>query len=387
MKSINQKYILTINFLITLNYGIFEPFFPVYIYNMNISSFYLGFILCVYSIAKIVFSPTISNFVDIFSKKKILYLCFIIHILVPLSYLFSPNALQICLIRVFQAVAIVLQKPALLSFINEDLNNDKMCRIGIYDFMFYIAIGIGPLLGGWLKNTTGYNGIFLFMLINCVVCAMIVIFKVDSTDLLKKNYMVKDRVFITQRLLSIVIYIFGRACVISGCYAFLPIYIENVLKLDSIKTGAIMSLSSIAMGICLLPFSKLGCLVNKEVLVTISGLMSSLQICLLSYSENINEIFFLFVLSYVFGAIAQPMCTFLLLDEGEKYGIGKAYGYFNLSMNSGFAIGPLFGSLIINYYNISRIFLILGIIGVFTTLAFFIINLKRIYFYKKVYIK
>lgn len=133
-------------------------FLPIYLTNLGVAGNHLGFILGMYPLAGLGFIIPFGVLADRLSPKKVLYAgasCMLIHI-VMLKF-----ALAECLIffatfvgglglNIFQTVLFALY----LKVIPED---HRGLRVSIFQMGFFLGFGVGPLIGGYLWNSGGYD--------------------------------------------------------------------------------------------------------------------------------------------------------------------------------------------------------------------------------------
>lgn len=330
--------------------------------------------MAVYALSKIFLSVPIGNVSDKISCKKTLTAAIGLYTLIAFLYLFADDISIIILLRFLQGFASALLRPTLLSYINTIADDDNIASVsGKFDISFYSALGLGPVCGGIIRNYCGFYGLFITMSIICTLALFTsATFMKDNDSGSRSKYQKQE--FITPNIFALMIFIFGRTIGISTVFTFLPIFIENSLHLDSMQTGIILAASTVSMTLLLSTFGRIGDIVPKTALITTGGICASFFITILPITSDFISILVFSAILGISGAMSQPPSVAMLLEEGGKCGIGKASGYFNLSMNAGFALGPVLGSILMAHYGINTVFYISGSVGILFTLSFLLIS-------------
>ena len=363
-----------INFAVTFSYGIFDSFFSLFLLSTGIKVSMLGIPMAVYALSKIILSVPAGRVSDKISSRKVLISAIAFYTLIALLYLCSTNIITIIFLRLLQGIASALLRPAMLSYINNIADDNNMASVASkFDISFYLALGLGPICGGIIRNYYGFYGLFVFMSAICSLILLISLLCIQENCSEVHNVCHK-RENITINVFALMVFIFGRAIGISTVFAFLPILIEHNLHLESVQTGIVFTASTVSMTLLLRIFGRLGDIVPKIILIFTGGVSASLITAFLPFTSGFIGVVCLSVILGVFGAMSQPPSVAMLIEEGEKCGIGKASGYFNFSMNTGFALGPVIGSVAMVNYGINSVFYVAGCLGVLFTLLFLFIS-------------
>lgn len=266
-------------------------------------------------------------------------------------------------------------RPVMLSYIGDMTESGKRSTVtGTFDISFYGALGAGPVLGGFIRNYYGFNGVFVFLSLLCFISLLVTLFYIKDTGQYTGNQSGGMNGLpvsaLSRNTKALLVFIFGRACGISAIAAFMPVYFEKNLHFSSLETGFVLSVSMVFMTVCLRPLGKLGDVVPRSFLVVLGGFAVAVTYLFLPFAVNFTDVVFICIFTGVFGALSQPSSTALLLDEGGKAGMGRTFGYFNLFMNAGFAFGALTGSVLSGIFGVNAVFCFAGVVGILSTAVF-----------------
>lgn len=377
-----------LNFAITLGFGITDAFFTVYIQDLGARGIMLGLPLAFYSLAKIFFCPVMGSWSDRFGRRTLIISSLFLYSIISLCFLMTTNLAAISILRLLQGAGCAMFRPVLQSLTGELSPSEQRATImGTFDISFYGALGIGPILGGIIKDLWGIEGIFVVLALLCLSALCIALFSIPVSKPSKTNN--NHSGTITQllnilrasrkqgALRGLLAFIFGRACGISAFGAFVPLLLTSKLHLSGKEIGIIMASATVVITLLLRPMGKLSDKLPRRLLVIAGGLSASLLYFYIPHADNFYQMLLLGIGIGFSSALSQPASTALLIDEGMLHGIGITVGMFNAMLNTGFAIGPLVGALLLNFFGLQGVFYASGMAGL-VTVGLFLLWMKPV---------
>lgn len=366
--------LLIINFCITLGYGLADAFFSLYVFELGARGILLGLPIAFYSLAKIFISVPAGELPFKFGNRNILFFSLSLFCCVSLGYLVFHSLCAVIVLRVIQGAACALFRSVMLAFIGRTVCREKYAEVsGTVDMSFYGALGIGPLVGGFVRNIYGFEGVFILLTVLCLAAlaaAFLYVEKYDGVKGVAYYKPAKGGFSIRKSYIGLLFFIFSRGLGISALTAFLPLFLEKDLALDTVRTGLVLCISTIFMTFGIRPLSRLCVYFSKTHLIAVGGLGASVMYMLVPKAAMFVSVLPICALVGLFGALSQPACTASLLEEAEKSDFGRSIGYFNLVMNLGFASGPVAGALIYGKLGIESVFVAAGAAGLAGVFAF-----------------
>lgn len=377
-----------INFAVTLGFGMADAFFSVYSQSLGARGLLLGVALGCYACAKIALSPLMGRWSDRIDPKTLLCASLLAYLFVSLGYLIFANLTALVLLRTLQGAGFALFRPVLVSIIGRIAPPDRRAATtGTFDLSFYGALGVGPLLGGVLKDAFGYSGVFCALLGCCLLAFVLALACISATPRSTKAVplseppkplpLILHEIASRGTLAGLLVFIFGRACSISGFVVFLPILLMTELGISAKLFGLVMASSTAAMALTLRPMGMLADKVSRVWLIAAGGAGAAFLYCLVPLAVSLHEFLLLGTMIGLFGAMSQPASTALLIEQGERCGTGLAAGVFNCSLNAGFLAGPVLGTLIYDMFGIEVVFYCFGACGLFTVFLFLLCASNR----------
>ena len=164
---------------------------PKIINDFGISVSAAGWIATAYILANAVFVPIWGKLGDTIGRKKVYIFGFSIFILGSVLASFSWNLSSMIVFRIIQAIAASADYPTAMAIIAVTFREGKerAQALGIWSSSFAAAVVFGPLLGGPLIDTFGWQSVFLINLpIGIVGILMALRFINESTSETKTTH-------------------------------------------------------------------------------------------------------------------------------------------------------------------------------------------------------
>jgi len=370
-----------INFAITLGFGIADAFFSVYLQSLAVHGMLFGLAIGSYALAKMLFSPLMGFWSDRVGKRKLVLASLFLYVAVSLFYITTSDPAAIILIRLLQGIGFAIFRPVVSSLVADYAPAEKRASImGTFDISFYSAIGLGPIVGGVIKDIFGYAGIFIVLAGLCLL-ALILAFKcipaaeqtgqqgynvVSIRNILSQWNNLKSNTII----IGLLAFIFGRTCSISMFIAFLPMLLISDIGLNGTQIGFVMASSTVTMTLLLRPIGKLSDKINKKCLIIFGGTGVALLYMLIPAADSLIQLLVVGSGIGFFSALSQPASCALLVKEGNACGVGMTWGVTNTVVNLGFVVGPLMGTLIFSMVGAQGVLLFSGLCGLITVAIF-----------------
>lgn len=361
------------NFIIALGFGIADPFFPVYAVHAGATPFHIALIFSTYAVAKTLMSPLVGWCSDRRGRRNLIITGLCTYLVVSLYYLSMPGPLALIVLRIVQGIGAALVRPISLAFVGDIAPARKEGEaMGTFDISFYGAVAIGPIIGGCIKDTVGFVGVFLSLAVLCFLSLVAALILVTTLPDYTRKGLSKGRHRLTnlrdgRNLMGLSGFIFTRSFGIVLFAIFLPILMDKILKLTGLQMGIIMSAAMVVTALLLKPMGHLSNKLNHRWLVIVGGSMTAFLTFCLPIAGTFGQLLTLSIGIGLFSAVSLPASSALLVKEGNLYGMGLAMGIFNGAMSLGTVLAPLAGGFAVGYFGMNTIFYgggFLGVIGI-----------------------
>jgi len=362
-----------INFMISLGFGIVDPFFPVYAVSAGATGFHIALIFSGYAVAKMFMSPLIGWWSDSRGRRDLIIAGLCTCLAVSLCYLFISGPLALIVLRIIQGIGAALVRPTSLAFIGDMAPARREAQtMGTFDISFFSAQAVGPVIGGVVKDVTGFPGVFLSLAVLCLFSLLSALFFVTISPNNASDNMDRTRPYLSghrtgRMLIGLSGFILTRSFSIALFAIFIPIFMYDSLKLSGLEMGIIMGAGTVVTALLLRPMGSVSDRLSRRWLVICGGSMTALLTLFLPLAQSFGHLLALSVGIGIFRAVSLPASSALLVQEGNLYGMGLAMGIFNGAMNLGTVLAPLAGGFALGFFGINTIFYgaaFLGLIGI-----------------------
>jgi MFS family permease len=356
--------------------GIIVPLFPLYAQNLGATGIWLGIIFSGFAISRSIFVPLITGLSDKKGRKIFICIGLFGYALVSIIYIYAGNVYELAIFRFLQGFFGAMIVPIAMAYIGEiSPVNKEGTFIGAFNISLFAGFGVGPFMGGALKDHFGMNAAFYAMGGLSFIAFVLVLLFLPELHLYKKQWgnprvsywrMLNNNIVkgITAfRLINSM----GRGMVAT----FLPVFAHQYLRLSGSEIGLLISANILLTSFLQAPFGKLADRVSRKKLVIVGGFIASLAILLIPYTSDFTHLLVLNMAMGVAGAISLPAATALAIEEGRDMGMGAIMGVFDMSMSLGVAGGPLLGGILMDFLGIDFIFLFGGFAG-FVSIGLFV---------------
>ncbi|HAW57790.1 MFS transporter [Seleniivibrio sp.] len=365
--------LFSVNFLITLSFGMLNTFLPIFLTENGYSSVMLGAVVSSYWLSKFFFSAVMGFLVDFVHRKWSMAISLILFVLLSLFCFEIHNFAAIFIARLIQGILFALFQPLIFSILCDSIDIDKAASaMGTFDISFYSAVCISPFLGGLVKESFGYYGMCNLILI-LTVCSVLLWLLVGKSGQRHSQQISKciNKFKVTDvnfRLSALCLFLFNKGFMTSMMITVTPIMLAVKYNLNPSAIGIILSLSSISMIVFLRIAGRLAELINVQTLMIIGSMLVSLLYFVIP-NIPVKAMIYIFILTGIFNATSQPASKSVLVIEGNKIGQGFANGVSNTCMSLGLMLGPVAGSSIISKSNFENAYYFTGILSIVLLVA------------------
>jgi len=357
--------------MISLGFGIVDPFFPIYAVSAGATGFHIALIFSAYAVAKMLMSPFSGWWSDHRGRRGLIIAGLCTCLAVSLCYLLISGPLALIALRMMQGIGAALVRPVALAFIGDIAPAKREARtMGTFDISYFSAQAVGPMIGGVVKDVAGFPGVFLSLAVLCFLSLLAAIFMVMGAPAPRPVPRTRPHpggIKIGRMLIGLSGFIFTRSFSIVLFAVFIPIFMYDRLKLTGLEMGIIMGAGTVVTALLLRPMGSMSDKLNRRWMVIFGGSMTALLTFCLPLAQSFGHLLALSVAIGTFRVVSLPASSALLVQEGNHYGMGLAMGVFNGALNFGTVLAPLAGGFALGFWGIETIFhgaAILGLIGI-----------------------
>jgi MFS family permease len=361
--------------------GIVWPLVPVYARELGASGLEVGLVISGFSIARTLFNPMIGRLSDRRGRKPIISLGLLLYALVSVLYVLAGRVESLILVRFFHGFTSVMVIPIAMALAGDIAPRHRLgLYMGTLNMAIMLGLGVGPILGGIIRESFGMGAAFYTMgglaLVTFVgVSAFIPGERLDGTD--RRGHPVAPMLTVLRQRVVRGIFLLrlvtaaGQGCV----YTFLPLLALRI-HLSSSQVGIIL-------GINILLIASLqrfcGALADRgsplhQIAVGIG--LSGLAVVGMPLAGEFHELLILNILMGLGSGIAMPAGLVLSGRVGREVGMGSVMGITDTGWSLGMIASPILSGVIMDTLGLPSIFYVGGgLIAVGTT--FVLLYLKE----------
>lgn len=179
------------NFMIFFSFMLLAPMLPLYMSDtFDANKDIIGIVLSGYTLTALLIRPFSGFFVDSYSRKKVLLICYFLFFIFFAGYLAAGTLLIFAIVRTLHGAPFGATTVSNSTVAIDVLHPSRRAEgIGYYGLSNNIASAIGPSVAIWIHEVTGsYDLIFLLSLLFAGIG-----FAINSTLKLKPREIVQDK--------------------------------------------------------------------------------------------------------------------------------------------------------------------------------------------------
>jgi MFS family permease len=363
-----------------LGIGIIVPLLPIYAESLGASALWIGVIFSGFSISRSIFMPIVGRWSDKSGRKIFIAIGLFIYGISSLGYILSDSVADLVTVRLIHGFSAAMIIPIAFAYVGEISPKDREGGyIGIFSVSLFAGIGLGPMLGGLLKDHFGFNTNFYAMGCLCFFAFFLVLALLPELHLHGEIEQPRSYIQIVRNPVTkgLVIFRFTNAFARGLLLTFVPLLAHGTLGLTSSQIGIILSSNILLTSVLQAPFGYVADRFTRRGLVFWGSLWFGLGVALIPHVRSFAQILALNILLGSMGALTLPAANALVVEEGRKYGMGALMAIFNMSMSMGLATGPILGGIIADLGGLTPIFYLGGLAGAAGALAFLTVVAKK----------
>ncbi len=359
-------YLLSASVLVTMTgLGIIWPLVPVYAQEMGATGLQLGLIISSFPLARTLFNAPVGRLSDLRGRKPILSVGLLAYAAVSVLYVLASKLEWLLLVRFLHGLASVLVAPVAMAMAGDIAPLD---RVGLYmgtlNMAVMLGLGIGPILGGLIRDQFGMDAAFYAM----GGLTLLTFFGVrlflpgeplkrqerEGHSLAPFHDIFKHPIIVGLFLLRLVS-ASGQGCV----YTFLPL-LGLYAGISSSQVGMILGANVLLVAFLQRSFGAMADRLNPVHQVVSGTLISGLAVLLMPFSGGFEGLLAFNLLMGLGSGIAMPAGLALSARAGRTLGMGLVMGFTETGAGLGMIASPILSGLIMDALDLPSIFLVGG---------------------------
>jgi MFS family permease len=364
------------------------PFFALYLtQKFDIGMSTVGLLFGIFSISGMVGSALGGAIADRMGRKTVIIFSLVLSSLSALGMGFAPT------LAIFIAVVVVvgtlssIGHPAHEAVVADLLPPDKRAEgYGIIRVVFNVAVIIAPPIAG-LLIANSYLTLFLVDAVISLICASIVLLALPETkpqalphtkpETMKQTFAGYGRVFRDTPFLAFIGVTVMMTLVYMNMNSTLGVYLRDQHGLPEIRYGGLLSINAIIVVLFQFWVTRRLEKYKPMLMMAAGSLLYAIGFAMYGFIPTFALFIVAMIIITIGEMVVSPFQQSLVASFAPEDMRGRYMAVSGLSWSISFTIGPYFAGLILDSANPHLLWVFCGIIGIFATLGFMVLNKMR----------
>ena len=347
--------------------GIIWPLIPVYALDLGATGFQVGMIIASFNIARVFANPISGRLSDRWGRKPFIVTGLLFYALVSILYILATDVNDLIMVRFLHGLTSVLVVPVAMALAADIAPDTHLARyMGTLNMAVMLGLGVGPMLGGIIRDTLGMNAAFYAMGILALFTVTGVILLIPgeriSSGSKKKGPTAPIKDLLRHRVVLGLFFL--RLFVASGqgsVYTFLPLLGLDI-GITSSEVGIILGVNIFLIAVLQRACAGIADRSDPRLLIILGTVISGVAVFAMPYAKGFVIILALNIVMGAANGISMPAGFVLTGQVGRKMGMGSIMGLTDAGWSLGMIVSPIFSGLVMDSFGLPSIFFIGGIL-------------------------
>jgi len=368
IKDFNLYIIFSITLFAVMGVASIAPAFPQIIKHYSLSVQQIGYLITVFTLPGIFFSPFIGILADRYGRKTILFPSMLIFGVAGFLCAFQSDYQSLLMMRFFQGVGAASLGSLNITLIGDLFDGkNRIKAMGYNASVLSVGTASFPAIGGLLAS---FNWQYAFYLPGIILpFAFVVLFRLQTpnvrTNISLREYLGKAWDTINRKkvwglsLVNILVFV-----ILYGAFlSFFPILMESRFLANSLVIGITMSLMSLTTAISSSQLAMVRKRVTSNTLLYISSLGYAISLVLLSFATDWIMLIIAISLFGIAHGFFIPNIQTALVGMAPLSERAAFMSVNSMVLRIGQTLGPIVAALFYINQNIQPVFLLSAIIA------------------------
>ena len=355
-------------FVIAAGFGMVVPILPVFARDLGASGLWLGLAFSGFAITQTPLTPVMGRLGDKWGRRPFIVTGLGIYVFVGLGLSLADTFQAVAVLRMVMGVGGACMFTSALATVGELSPRGQEGRyMGMFMVSFTSGFGIGPLIGGYLKDTVGVDATFLTLAGAAVLALLLVGLAMPGQSATSRSEedaaiapvrdMLRDF-----RVLGLFAFNFNFGLGIGAVMTFIAIFMTDVLIASATMVGLVVGSRAVLSSVFQPIFGRLADRVPRHLMAAASGVVLAVATAAIPLSPNVMILLALFLLLGLGESAAMPSSLAITTDLGRIYGYGTLMGVTNSVLVFGLLAGSVGSSVVETQWGIDNMFRVTALV-------------------------
>jgi len=349
--------VFVLTFLANLGYGVMIPSLALHAHSTGATNSSIGMIVSAFAAAQLLTQIPVGRLSDRIGRRFLIAAGFLGVAVAAALYNFATGTGHFLLLQGFAGISIGLVWPPLMALLTDDVGPSERGKLmGIFNTIFFIGVGVGPLMGGFIAAQYGHMAAFSVWAVISAVAAVFCLVTLKDPPKTKTEAARRGghAPMVGGGLLKPGFApTFAAACAVRArggfCTSFnnalLPIYAVGLFSATPQMIGSLMFTHGLMLAFFNLPGGLMTDRVGRRWPAVLGSLVATVGVLWYAAPTGFWSLVVAVGLAGAGSAFATPAIAALTADVCNPERRGEAFGYFLTS----FLIGMVLGALVFGF--------------------------------------
>lgn len=353
-------------FVIAGGLGMVVPILPVFVRDLGASGIWLGLAFSGFAITQTPLTPVIGRMGDRIGRRVFIITGLAMYVMIGVTLSQATSYQEVALLRMGMGVGAACMFPSALATIGELSPKGQEGRyMGLFMVSFTAGFGIGPLVGGFLKDTLGVDATFIALSCAAAIALLLVTTSMPKQVALKTEntsevppvrVMTKDL-----RVLALFLFNFAFGVGIGSVMTFIAIFMTDSLLASATLVGLVVGSRAVISSILQPLFGLVADRISRIHIITTGGLLLAIATGAIPLAQSVTVLLLIFLILGIGESAALPASLAITTDLGRIYGYGTLIGLSNAILVFGLLSGSLGSSIIEAVVGLEKMFMLIAL--------------------------
>jgi MFS family permease len=338
------------------------PILPLYMIDVaGMSRTQVGILVAMLTVTSMLARPYLGRKSDAWGRKPLMIFGSLNFVVGSLLFIAARSLVPLLLVLVFEGIGLACFHTAALTFVGDIAPPARRGQsMAWYQTSFNAGIMLAPLFGVLLKETYGYNAVFLAAAAAALVSFIFALRVSESKAEEVEGRVDVPRITSTHRRLIILVCLaaFSGTVVLGAAETFVPVFakvnhIPQYALFFTVSEGAIIGFR--------LAGGTVPDIIGRRTAITVSVATLGVSLIMMAFATSL---WMLCVAAFVYGAgfaYHTPALSALLGDHVPASELGGAFGMFLAAFEGGIAAGAIVTGPLSTAFGFRSTFISIGI--------------------------
>ncbi|MDF2789149.1 MAG: transporter, partial [Neobacillus sp.] len=272
------------NLFLFFSFHLLTPILPIYIVEMGGDKFAAGMVVGIFTISALVIRPFAGGALDMFDRKKVLYLGLFIFILTVISYEWMYIVSFILFARMIQGIGWGVATTTYATMVSDYIPSSRRAEgMGYFGLSINVGMALGPLIGIWLMVEYGFTMVFIIAAVSILLSILLSHYILYPQKPIKKSGSEKVSIIEKNALLPAIL-VMMMTLAHGGILSSLTLFGKETGISD---VGWFFLASALSMMVSRPTAGKIADKIGQNYVLVPGALALGLGLLILSYSSNV----------------------------------------------------------------------------------------------------